>query len=52
MKSYCIKQEETGTIFKIILSEEELQKYIKDSDEFELVDCKEYDDAPSMVLEN
>lgn len=52
MKSFCVKQSKTGDVFKVLLSEEELQAYLQSTDDVELVDCTEYDDAPSMVLEN
>lgn len=53
MKSFCLKEHTTGTVFKILLSEEELEEYLKDHPEFDrLADCTEYDDSPSLLLEN
>lgn len=53
MKSFCLKDHKTGTVFKILLSEEELNEYLKDHPDFDrLADCSEYDDAPSMLIEN
>lgn len=53
MKSYCLKDPKTETVFKVLLSEEELDEYLKDHPEFDrLADCSEYDDAPSMLIEN
>jgi hypothetical protein len=53
MKSFCLKDHNTGTVFKILLSEEELDEYLKDHPEFDrLADCKEYDDSPSLLIED
>lgn len=47
MKSYCLKDHKTGTVFKILLSEEELDDYLKDHPEFDcLADCSEFDALP------
>ena len=52
MKSFCLKDHKTGTVFKILLSEEELKEYLEDHPEFDrLADCSEYDDASSITLE-
>lgn len=53
MKSYCLKEHKTGMVFKILLSEEELDEYLKEHPEFDrLADCSEFDDAPSLLIEN
>lgn len=52
MKSYCIKDHITDQVFKILLSEEEFQKFLKNNPDIdECIDCVECDDAPSIVLE-
>ena len=52
MKSWCIKNHLTGNIFKIFLSEEDFQKFLKEnSDMDECIDCVECDDAPSITIE-
>jgi hypothetical protein len=53
MKTFCLKDPTTGTVFKVLLSEEELEEYLKDHPEFDrLADCSEFDDAPSLLIEN
>lgn len=53
MKSFCLKDPKTGMVFKVLLSEEELDEYLKDHPDFDrLADCSEFDDAPSMLIEN
>lgn len=52
MKSYCIIEKITGRIFKVLLTEEELKEYLeKNKDSIEPVDCVEYDDGPSILIE-
>lgn len=52
MKTYCIKDHLTGHVFKVLLTEEELTEYLeKNEGEFEKVDCVEYDDSPSLLIE-
>jgi hypothetical protein len=52
MKSWCIKNRISGHIFKILLSEEDFQKFLRyNSHMDECIDCIECDDAPSIVLE-
>lgn len=52
MKSYCIIDRITGHVFKVLVTEEEFQKYLKDNPNIdECIDCKECDDAPSITLE-
>jgi hypothetical protein len=53
MKSYCIKDHETGHVFKILLTEEEFMEFMADNPEMdECVDCIECDDASSITLED
>jgi len=52
MKTYCVKDHLTGNIFKVFVTEEDFQKYLKENlDIDECVDCIECDDAPSITLE-
>jgi hypothetical protein len=52
MKTWCIKDHLTGHIFKILLTEEEFQNFLKEnSDMGECIDCVECEDAPSITLE-
>ena len=52
MKTYCLKDHFTGLIFKVFVSEEELQKFLKGNPDIdECIDCIECDDAPSITLE-
>lgn len=52
MKSWCIKDHSTGQVFKILLSEEELQEFLKKNPDMnECIDCIECDDASSITLE-
>lgn len=52
MKSYCLKDHLTGHVFKVLLTKEELDIYLKDNPNFkECIDCVECDDAPSITLE-
>ena len=52
MKTWCIKDHLTGHVFKVLLTEEELQKFLKEnSDLDECIDCIECDDAPSICIE-
>lgn len=52
MKSYCIKDHSTGHVFKILLTEEEFQKFLKSNPNIdECIDCIECDDAPSLCIE-
>ncbi len=52
MKSWCIKDHITGRVFKVFLSNEEFQDYLKKNPDIdECVDCIECDDAPSITLE-
>lgn len=53
MKSFCLRHHDTGKVFKILLSEEELEKYLKEHPDFDrLADCSEYDDSPTSLFEN
>lgn len=52
MKSYCIKDHNTGHVFKILLTEEEFKLYLKNNPNIdECIDCVECDDASSITLE-
>lgn len=52
MKSYCIKDHKTGHVFKILLTEEEFQEFLKENPNIdECIDCIECDDAPSLCIE-
>lgn len=52
MKSYCIKDHSTGNIFKVFVTEEEFQEFLrKNPDIDECIGCIECDDAPSISLE-
>ena len=52
MKSYCVVDNLTGHVFKILLTEEEFQKFLKDyPDMDECINCVECDDAPSICIE-
>lgn len=52
MKSWCIKDHSTGHVFKVLLTEEELQEFLKSNPNInECIDCVECDDAPSITLE-
>lgn len=52
MKTWCIKDYTTGHIFKVFLTEEQFQEFLrKYPDMDECIDCIECDDAPSITLE-
>jgi hypothetical protein len=52
MKSYCLKDHLTGKIFKVLVTEEDFQKFLKENpDTDECIDCIECEDAPSITLE-
>jgi len=52
MKTWCLKDHNTGYIFKIFLTEEEFQKFLKENPNIdECIDCIECDDAPSITIE-
>lgn len=52
MKTWCLKDHATGHIFKVILNEEELQKFLKENPDIdECIDCIECEDAPSITIE-
>ena len=52
MKSWCIKDHSTGHVFKVLLTEEELQEFLKKNPDMnECIDCVECDDASSITLE-
>lgn len=52
MKSWCIKDHLTGQVFKVLLTDEEFQEFLKAHPDIdECIDCVECDDAPSITLE-
>lgn len=52
MKTWCLKDHLTGHIFKVILTEDDLKKYLENnSDIQECIDCIECEDAPSITIE-
>ncbi len=52
MKTWCLKDHLTGHIFKVVFSEDELQKYLnKNPDISECIDCVECDDASTILIE-
>jgi len=52
MKNWCLKDKLTGNVFKVLLTKEELDTYLKDNPNFkECIDCIECYDAPSITLE-
>lgn len=52
MKSWCIKDNLNGHIFKILLTDEEFKDFLqKNPDLDECIGCVECDDAPSITLE-
>ncbi len=51
MKTWCVKDHLTGHIFKVFLTEEEFQRFLKTNPDIdECIDCIECDDAPSITL--
>jgi len=52
MRTYCIKNHETGFIFKVLMTLEEVEIFFEKNPEMkECVDCIECDDAPSIMIE-
>jgi hypothetical protein len=52
MKTWCIKDNLTGHIFKVLFTKEEFEKYIEDNPDMEeCINCTECDDAPSICIE-
>ena len=52
MKTWCVKDHHTGHIFKIFLTEEEFEQFLKENPDIdECIDCIECDDAPSITIE-
>jgi len=52
MKTWCLKDHNTGYIFKILFTEEEFQKFLKENLNMdECIDCIECEDANSITLE-
>jgi hypothetical protein len=52
MKTWCLKDHLTGNIFKVILTQEELDIFFqKNPNVSECIDCIECEDALSVTLE-
>jgi hypothetical protein len=52
MKTYCVKDHLTGRIFKIFVTEEDFQNFLKENPDIdECINCIECEDAPSITLE-
>jgi hypothetical protein len=52
MKTWCVKDHLTGQVFKVILTEDAFQKFLKENPDIdECIDCMECDDAPSICIE-
>ena len=52
MKTYCLKNNISGRVFKVFFSEEEFKNFLKQNPDIdESIDCIECDDAPSITLE-
>ena len=52
MKNYCLRDTTTGKTFKIFLTKEQLQIYLKENSHIiECINCIECLDAPSITLE-
>lgn len=52
MKNYCIKDNLTGHIFRVFLTEEKFQEFLKENPDMdECIGCIECDDAPSICIE-
>jgi hypothetical protein len=46
MKTWCVKDHLTGHIFKVLLSEQDFQNFLKENPDIdECIDCIECDDA-------
>ena len=53
MKTYCLKDEESGRVFKALLTEQELAQLMDERPQIvECLNCPECLDAPSITLEN
>ncbi len=52
MKTYCVKDHLTGHIFKVFVTEEKFQKFLRENPDIdECIDCIECEDASSITLE-
>lgn len=52
MKTWCLRDQLTGHIFKVLLNEEDLKDYLnKNPDITECINCIECDDAPTLLIE-
>ena len=52
MKTWCVKDHLTGQIFKVILTEDAFQQFLKENPDIdECMECMECDDAPSICIE-
>lgn len=53
MKSYCLKDEDSGKVFRTFLTEQGLTQLMNEKPHIvECLDCPECLDAPSITLEN
>jgi hypothetical protein len=53
MKSYCLKNQDTGKVFRILLTEEELTQLMDENPRIvDCCNCQECFDAPSITLED
>ena len=52
MKTWCVKDHLTGQVFKVLLTEDAFQNFLKENPDIdECIDCIECDDASSITLE-
>ena len=52
MKTWCVKDQLTGHIYKVLFTEDAFQKFLKENPDIdECIDCMECDDASSITLE-
>lgn len=52
MKSWCLKDSITGQIFKVIMNEEEIKKFLEKYNDIDhCIDCIECDDSPTLLIE-
>jgi hypothetical protein len=52
MKLYCLKDSVTEKVFRVVLTEQEFEDYLKRNPKiFECINCVECNDAPSITLE-
>lgn len=52
MKTYCVKDHLTGKVFKVFVTEERFQEFLRQHPSIdECIDCIECEDASSITLE-